>query len=145
MVTGRFFKRTHDLEVNTLQALVLLLFNDEKERSPADVAGAVDFPQEVANRVLHSLACGKFQILRKSPPGRAIKASDTFQPNPKFSSSLRKIRVPLAALESAHSAKKIQHDRRCAPCLPQRPRRTERRQPRCAWAVTPSRPPLSES
>jgi cullin 1 len=50
--------------------------------------------------VLHSLACGKFEILTKNPKSSKIEAEDTFHVNLNFSDKLKKLRIQMASLES---------------------------------------------
>jgi hypothetical protein len=53
-----------------------------------------------AQSILHSLACGKFQILRKQPPGPQISANDRFFVNEDFSDVNSLIVLPLPLLEA---------------------------------------------
>jgi len=62
-------------------------------------------------RTMHSLACGKFKILKKSPEGSTILDDHTFEYNPGFSDKIRKLRVPMASLDETHNAKKTDDER----------------------------------
>jgi cullin 3 len=42
---------------------------------------------------LQSLACAKFKILKKHPPGRDIHPSDSFSFNNDFTSPMQKIKI----------------------------------------------------
>jgi cullin 3 len=44
-------------------------------------------------RHLQSLACAKYKVLKKHPPGRDINPTDTFSFNGDFSCSLNKIKI----------------------------------------------------
>ena len=80
-VKGTFGKRSYDIHVSTLQAVALLAFNvgadsgsSSSGTSSASTGGARSFsslldalgmPEEPLKRVMHSLSCGKFKVLRK--------------------------------------------------------------------------------
>ena len=67
---------------------------------------------DVVKRTLHSLACGKQKVLAKQPEGNKIKDTDTFGVNAKFTSSLKKLHIPMASLEEVAANKKtIDEDR----------------------------------
>lgn len=44
-------------------------------------------------RNLQSLACAKYKIMKKHPPGRDVHISDSFSFNSDFSSPLQKIKI----------------------------------------------------
>ena len=44
-------------------------------------------------RNLQSLACAKFKVLKKHPPGRDVHTTDSFSFNVDFSSPLQKIKI----------------------------------------------------
>jgi len=118
--------KNYDLQVSTLQAVVLLAFNvagdsseDHRRQNNTDwsydsVRQAVNIPDEHLKRVLHSLACAKHKILSKTPPGNAIKSTDTFRVNAAFSCPMRKIRIPMANLDESHNPKRVEEDRTVA-------------------------------
>lgn len=59
-------------------------------------------------RQLQSLACAKFKILKKHPPGREVDPGDSFSFNHDFSSPLQKIKISTVAskVESNEETKK---------------------------------------
>jgi len=70
---------------------------------------------EVVKRVLHSLSCGKSKLLLKTPEGNTIGASDSFRFNAKFTSPLRRLRIPMASLEDSNVSKRnVEEDRSLA-------------------------------
>lgn len=80
-----------------------------------EVKDAMGTDIEVAKRALHSLSCGKYKLLLKSPESNSIGANDSFRYNAKFSCPLRKVRVPMASLEELGANKKnIDEDRSLA-------------------------------
>jgi len=50
-----------------------------------------------SKRQLQSLACAKYKILKKHPPGRDVKDSDSFSFNEGFQSDLHKIKIAVVA------------------------------------------------
>jgi len=128
VVKGKFGNRSYDLQMTTLQAIVLLVFNNsDKPMLFSHISSMLAMPEEHLKRALHSLACGKLKILKRiqlempasyEEPVIAttkqgnIKASDSFTVNDSFTSHLRKIRLPMAALEeSSQNPKQVDEDR----------------------------------
>jgi hypothetical protein len=66
---------------------------------------------DVVKRVLHSLACAKFKVLKKTPDSSAIKDDHTFAYNPAFSVPSRSFKIPMPSLEEAHNPKKMEEER----------------------------------
>jgi len=116
IVRGQF-KKWYDMEVTTMQAVVLLNLNEYGD-------GAVPFQalqkktglsDDHLKRAIHSFACGKYRILLKTnPKSRSIKATDKFKINPKFSVPTRRIRVPMASLNTTRDKKRVTEDRSIA-------------------------------
>jgi len=83
-------------------------------------------PEEILKRVVHSLSCGKYRVLKRVltvPCGdevggnggeKGIKASDSFMFNDQFSCPMRKIRIPMASLEDSSNVKRVEEDRSIA-------------------------------
>lgn len=121
-VKGTFAKgKSYDMSVVTLQAAVMLFFNDNATQSFAGLQEALSMPEDVLKKVLHSLACGKFKILKRveeeggggggGAKGSAIKKTDVFTFNEAFSCPMRQIRLPMALLDDSQSSKKVEEDR----------------------------------
>lgn len=113
------FKQTYDFEVTTLQAIVLLLFNQQNQGQPLSLQQITDLLQlrehvEVVKKTLHSLACNKVQVLVKTPPGKKIDEGDAFHVDSAFQSKIRKIKLPAASLEENVSTQRIEEDRSMA-------------------------------
>ncbi|KAJ8602809.1 hypothetical protein CTAYLR_002580 [Chrysophaeum taylorii] len=106
------FQKTYDLQVSTLQAIVLLAFNDDMAYD--QVRQRVNLPEEHVKRVLHSLSCGKYKVIAKTPASSTIKNTDTFKVNASFSCPMRKIRIPMASLDESHNPKRVEEDRTVA-------------------------------
>ena len=114
-VAAIFGEVCHDLELTTLQTVVLLLFNpvNGKPRTLGykTIRMRVNIPEETLKRVLHSLACGRNRILAKTPYGLTIHQADKFAVNTKFScpSTLRQIRMPMASFDDSFP-KRVEYD-----------------------------------
>lgn len=66
-------------------------------RCPQDIKTATAIPETELQRNLQSLACAKYKILKKHPPGREIDQDDSFSFNSDFSSPLQKIKISTVA------------------------------------------------
>ncbi|KAJ6531764.1 Cullin-domain-containing protein [Mycena capillaripes] len=91
-----FKARKHDLNVSTLALVILLLFEDQKPDeflTYEEIKQATSIADLELQRHLQSLACAKFKVLKKHPPGREVDPTDSFSFNADFSSSLQKIKI----------------------------------------------------
>ncbi|KAJ7364027.1 Cullin-domain-containing protein [Mycena albidolilacea] len=91
-----FKARKHDLNVSTLALVILLLFADlgpDEFMTYEEIKQATSIVDNELQRQLQSLACAKFKILKKHPPGREVDPSDSFSFNADFSSNLQKIKI----------------------------------------------------
>lgn len=105
----------YDLQVTTLQALTLLVFNRRSANVPfEELRSCLNIEEEIMKRLLHSLSCGKYQVLVKEPAGRTINTSDRFSFNEGFACPLRKIRIPMASLDDTHNPQRVEEDRSIA-------------------------------
>ncbi|KAG0221759.1 Cullin-3, partial [Actinomortierella wolfii] len=97
---AQFNARKHELNVSTLAAIVLLLFNDLPEGASLGyetIAQATGLPAEHLKRTLQSVACGKFKILIKEPKSRDISDTDKFTFNSNFSEKMSRIKIQTVA------------------------------------------------
>jgi cullin 1 len=116
-VSARFGSKSFELNVATLQAACLLLFNDygdDRLVAVKEVSTALNTDDEITKRILHSLACGKSRVLSKHPPGKSISMTDQFSVNTAFASANKRVKIPMSSLEESHSVKKVDDDRRNA-------------------------------
>lgn len=113
---GHFNKQWCDLQVTTLQAVALLLFNTTTETTLTFdwLRESLNLSEDVTKRILHSLSCGQYKVLKKTPPGKSIATSDTFTFSESFQCPKRKIRIPMASLEASHNPKHVAEDRSIA-------------------------------
>ena len=58
-----------------------------------EIESATSIPEAELKRQLQSLACAKFKVLKKHPPGRDVNAGDSFSFNADFSAPLQKIKI----------------------------------------------------
>ena len=58
-----------------------------------EIKVATEIPEADLQRNLQSLACAKYKILKKHPPGRDINSTDSFSFNVDFSAPLQKIKI----------------------------------------------------
>ncbi|KAF9550674.1 Cullin-3 [Mortierella hygrophila] len=95
-----FNSRKHELNVSTMAAIVLLIFNDipDGETIPyTTIEQETGLPAEQLKRTLQSVACGKFKILIKEPRSRDIEETDVFKFNSAFSEKLSRIKIQTIA------------------------------------------------
>ena len=113
-VTAFFGDVSYDLQLTTLQTVVLLLFNpvNGKPRSLGykTIRMRVKIPEETLRRVLRSLACGRYRILAKTPYGLTIHQADKFAVNTNFSCRYDFIiRMPVASFDDS-IPKRVEYD-----------------------------------
>ncbi|KAK3164373.1 hypothetical protein QOZ80_1AG0016780 [Eleusine coracana subsp. coracana] len=94
-VLGKFEARDIELIVTTYQAALLLLFNDSERLSYSEIVAQLKLSDDDTVRVLHSLSCAKYKILKKESSNRIISPSDVFEFNSKFTDKMRRIKVQL--------------------------------------------------
>ncbi|KAF9200508.1 Cullin-3 [Haplosporangium sp. Z 27] len=108
-----FDARKHELNVSTMAAVVLLLFNNVPEGellSYTTIEQETGLPAEHLKRTLQSVACGKFKILIKEPKSKDIAETDHFRFNSAFTDKLSRIKIQTIAskVESAAELKETQ-------------------------------------
>jgi cullin 1 len=100
-VKGTFNKKSYELQVTTLQAVIMLAFNADTVSGAS--GGPISFnnlletyniPEDVLKKVLHSLSCGKYKVLKKISESvddkgdkgdkGGIKVTDSFTFNDQF-------------------------------------------------------------
>ncbi|KAL0575168.1 hypothetical protein V5O48_006790 [Marasmius crinis-equi] len=91
-----FNSRTYDLNVATFALVILLLFEDVEDDgflTYEEIKQATSIEDVELQRHLQSLACAKFKVLKKHPPGRDVSPTDSFSFNAGFTSNLQKIKI----------------------------------------------------
>jgi len=118
VIKANYGRKKYDLQVATLQAVVLDAFNSFT--SPVgipEIKNRLSMDEEPVKRILHSLSCQKFKIItRISENGKTddkgpIKPTDTFVVNADFTSPMNRIRIPMVSLEESHNPKRVEEDR----------------------------------
>ncbi|PIL35566.1 transcription factor [Ganoderma sinense ZZ0214-1] len=95
-----FKSRKHDLNVSTFACAILLLFEDISDGqflTYEEIQAATSIQEVELKRQLQSLACAKWKILKKHPPGRDVNSTDSFSFNVDFSANLQKIKISTIA------------------------------------------------
>ena len=69
----------------------------ELRRSLQEIKTATSIQEVELKRQLQSLACAKYKILKKHPPGRDVNPTDSFSFNVDFSAPLQKIKISTIA------------------------------------------------
>ncbi|OJT11444.1 Cullin-3 [Trametes pubescens] len=99
-VRVKFKSRKHDLNVATFALVILLLFEDildDQFLTYEEIKASTAIPDVELKRQLQSLACAKYKILKKHPPGREVGDGDSFSFNADFSAPLQKIKISTVA------------------------------------------------
>ena len=113
-VRGQFGKKMYDLQLTTLQAVALDAFNDSKILTFDELAELLNVDETILKPLMHSLSCGKYKVIQKIPASNKINKTDKFCANARFSSNMRKIRIPMASLDASHNNKRVEEDRSIA-------------------------------
>jgi cullin 1 len=111
VVRGTFGKKSYDFQVSTLQAIALEALSGGGTVSFDDLLQRLNLDESMLKPLMHSLSCGKHKVILKLPPGNKINTTDKFVANAKFTSNMRKIRIPMASLDSSFNKKKVEEDR----------------------------------
>jgi cullin 1 len=102
-VRATYGKKFYDLQVTTLQAVVLAEFDYGQTFSFTELKYKLNLDNITLKPIMHSLSCGKQKVITKSPSGNKITSTDTFSPNAKFTCNTRKIHIPVASVELSHN------------------------------------------
>lgn len=108
------FKKSYDIQVTTLQAVTLDAMNGGVSMTFTELSRKLNVEENILKPLMHSLSCGKYKVIRKTPAGTKINNTDSFTANEKFASNLRKIRIPMASLDSTMNTKRVEEDRTIA-------------------------------
>lgn len=108
-----FPKGSKELLVSSLQATVLVLFNQAPDGilSYEQISTATNLSGGELDRTLQSLACAKVRPLAKSPKGKEINKTDTFQFNKTFTDPKYRIKINQIQLKETKAENKETHER----------------------------------
>jgi len=113
-VRGIFGKKSYDFQVATLQAVALDAMNGGGIMTFKELSTTLNVDDNILKPLMHSLSCGKYKVIKKTPASNKINTTDSFTANEKFSSNMRKIRIPMASLDSSCNTKRVEEDRTIA-------------------------------
>jgi len=108
------FKKSYDIQVTTLQAVALDAMNGGVTMTFTELSRKLNVEENILKPLMHSLSCGKYKVIRKTPASNKINTTDSFTANEKFASNMRKIRIPMASLDSTMNTKRVEEDRTIA-------------------------------
>ncbi|EXJ55796.1 hypothetical protein A1O7_08726 [Cladophialophora yegresii CBS 114405] len=111
---AKFPKGNKELVVSGFQAVVLLLFNDipsDKHLTYAEIKASSGLVDAELKRTLQSLACAKYQVLRKHPRGRDVSDTDTFAFAHTFSDAKMRIKINQIQLKETKEENRETHVR----------------------------------
>lgn len=113
VVKATFPKGTKELMVSSMQATVLVLFNQAADGvlSTEQIATATQLSGGELERTLQSLACAKIRPLVKSPKGKDINPTDTFVVNKAFSDPKYRIKINQIQLKETKAENKETHEK----------------------------------
>ncbi|KAG2422447.1 hypothetical protein HXX76_016017 [Chlamydomonas incerta] len=107
VLRGNFEPKPIEMQMNTLQAALCMLLNDVDELSYGEIQERLRLPDDDLQRLLHSLVCAKYKIIKKEPEGKSIGKADRFAFNARFTDKMRRIKIPLPPLDEK---KKVMED-----------------------------------
>lgn len=113
VLKATFPKGPKELLVSSLQAAVLVLFNQAPDGilSYEQISTATNLTGGELDRTLQSLACAKVRPLAKSPKGKEVNKTDTFQINKMFADPKYRIKINQIQLKETKAENKETHER----------------------------------
>ncbi|GJN05257.1 hypothetical protein PR202_ga22871 [Eleusine coracana subsp. coracana] len=120
-VLGKFEARDIELIVTTYQAALLLLFNDSERLSYSEIVAQLKLSDDDTVRVLHSLSCAKYKILKKE--SSALPPSDEKKKVIDDVNKDRRFAIDAALVRIMKSRKIMTHQNLVAECVEQLSRR----------------------
>eukprot|EP00397_Hematodinium_sp_SG-2012_P015955 GEMP01016261.1.p1 GENE.GEMP01016261.1~~GEMP01016261.1.p1 ORF type:complete len:754 (+),score=144.51 GEMP01016261.1:170-2431(+) len=119
-VSAKLDNRRHDLIVNSYQALILFLFNQDDDIDVPTIQQAIGQNDTgLTKKLIQTLWCAKYKILTKTTPGadpndKTVADDDKFNVNHQFSCPHRKIKIPPPSSEETHNKERVEEDRSIA-------------------------------
>ena len=96
VLRSNFPHGSKELVVSLFQSTILLLFNAVLDRQSLTYRALRDMTQlqdDELKRTLQSLACGKIRVLVKTPKGKDVNETDTFEVNLGFRNDRHRIKI----------------------------------------------------
>lgn len=100
-----FQKKNYILSMTPIQAIIVLLFDQEKSYTYIEVLELSGLSKPVLNQVLGSLCFSKKKLLKKTPVSKKFKDEDILEFNSNFRSKLIKIKFPSINLKKTKKIK----------------------------------------
>jgi cullin 1 len=104
-------KKKFILSTSPIQAIVLLLFNNNIKYNLSKIMDVIGLDKFQLNGIIGSLCFGKKKILLKEPNTKKISKSDIFSVNNNFSSSITRIYLPRVKYKHKNISEKININR----------------------------------
>ncbi|EPS39245.1 hypothetical protein H072_7018 [Dactylellina haptotyla CBS 200.50] len=117
VLKASFPKGKKELAMSAFQAVVLLLFDDDKKPLTYEyIKDATSLPDAELVRTLQSLACARIRPLTKHPKGKEVNITDTFTVNlgftdPKIRIKINQIQLKETKEENTATHEQIAQDR----------------------------------
>lgn len=113
VVKATFDKGVKELLVSSMQATVLVLFNQAPDGilSTQQIEATTGLSGGDLERTMQSLACAKIRPLVKSPKGKDINPTDTFVVNKLFTHPTYRIKINQIQLKETKAENKETHER----------------------------------
>ena len=93
-IKARFPKGIKELEVSTVQAVVLMIFNEDSSGLTfLQIKDQTGIEDSELRRTLQSLSLGQYRVLRKERTGKEVEDSDVFHFNDNFETGLVRIKI----------------------------------------------------
>lgn len=111
---AKFPRGNKELVVSGFQAIVLLLFNDiaaDKQLTYTEIKASCGLVDAELRRTLQSLACAKYQVLRKHPRSREVNDTDSFSFATGFTDAKMRIKINQIQLKETKEENKETHQR----------------------------------
>eukprot|EP00658_Telonema_sp_P-2_P081257 TRINITY_DN8287_c0_g1_i14.p1 TRINITY_DN8287_c0_g1~~TRINITY_DN8287_c0_g1_i14.p1 ORF type:complete len:765 (+),score=256.47 TRINITY_DN8287_c0_g1_i14:127-2421(+) len=107
------------LTVSTIQAFLLLMFNNNERLSLEDIASALGMDPKELRKYMKSLTLQKEKILLKEPEGKEINPGDVFRVNYDYSPLKNRVSIPLVVMQTDEKQvqdvhENVQQDRKLA-------------------------------
>lgn len=106
-----FSKGNKEIVVSSFQAIVLLAFNDADTMSYNELQAFSDLDDRELQRTLQSLACARYRVLRKTPPGKDVAKTDTFSINNSFEHPKYRIKINQIQAKETKAENQATHER----------------------------------
>eukprot|EP01064_Diplonema_japonicum_P037079 TRINITY_DN8601_c0_g1_i11.p1 TRINITY_DN8601_c0_g1~~TRINITY_DN8601_c0_g1_i11.p1 ORF type:complete len:769 (+),score=198.98 TRINITY_DN8601_c0_g1_i11:62-2368(+) len=104
-VSKKFAKGPRDMSVTTYQACVLVLFNATGSVLVKEAQETLSLPFEEIKRTIHSLAYGKYPVIKRADGAKVkqVKETDQFVINEEFHTNSRKFKIPAVVKQERES------------------------------------------